>query len=52
MKLLTYKFLLAIFYLLSTVISYSAEQPNFKNLIVYSEVKKLKILSLKTILMK
>ena len=42
MKLLTHKFLLVIFYLLSTVISYSTEQPNFKNLIVYSEAKKLK----------
>ena len=42
MKLLTHKFLLVIFYLLSTVISYSTEQPNFKNLIVHSETKKLK----------
>ena len=47
MKLLTHKFLLVIFYLLSTVISYSAEQPNFKNLIVYSEVKKLKNIEFK-----
>ena len=47
MKLLTHKFLLVIFYLLSTVISYSAEQPNFKNLIVYSETKKLKNIEFK-----
>ena len=47
MKLLTHKFLLVIFYLLSTVISYSAEQPNFKNLIVYSEAKKLKNIEFK-----
>ena len=47
MKLLTYKFLLVIFYLLSTVISYSTEQPNFKNLIVYSEAKKLKNIEFK-----
>ena len=47
MKLLTHKFLLVIFYLLSTVISYSTEQPNFKNLIVYSEVKKLKNIEFK-----
>ena len=33
------KFLLVIFYLLSTVISYSTEQPNFKNL---NELQKLK----------
>ena len=48
MKLLTHKFLLVIFYLLSTVISYSTEQPNFKNLLVYSEVKKLETKSEKT----
>ncbi len=47
MKLLTYKFLLVIFYLLSTVISYSTEQPNFKNLIVYNEAKKLKNIEFK-----
>jgi thiol-disulfide isomerase/thioredoxin len=47
MKLLTHKFLLVIFYLLSTVISYSAEQTNFKNLIVYSEAKKLKNIEFK-----
>ena len=47
MKLLTHKFLLVIFYLLSTVISYSAEQPNFKNLIVYSQTKKLKNIEFK-----
>jgi len=47
MKLLTHKFLLVIFYLLSTVISYSAEQPDFKNLIVYSEAKKLKNIEFK-----
>ena len=47
MKLLTHKFLLVIFYLLSTVISCSAEQLNFKNLIVYSEVKKLKNIQFK-----
>ncbi len=47
MKLLTHKFLLVIFYLLSTVISYSAEQPNFKNLIVYSEAKELKNIEFK-----
>ena len=47
MKLLTYKFLLVIFYLLSTVISYSTEQPSFKNLIVYSEAKKLKNIEFK-----
>ena len=47
MKLLTYKFLLVIFYLLSTVISYSTEQPNIKNLIVYSEAKKLKNIEFK-----
>ena len=47
MKLLTHKFLLVIFYLLSTVISYSTEQPNFKNLIVYSEAKKLKNIEFK-----
>ncbi len=47
MKLLTHKFLLVIFYLLSTVISYSAEQPNFKNLIVYSEAKELKNIKFK-----
>ena len=47
MKLLTHKFLLVIFYLLSTVISYSNEQPNFKNLIVYSEAKKLKNIEFK-----
>ena len=47
MKLLTYKFLLVIFYLLSTVISCSAEQLNFKNLIVYSEAKKLKNIEFK-----
>ena len=47
MKLLTHKFLLVIFYLLSTVISYSTEQPNFKNLLVYSEVKKLENIEFK-----
>ena len=47
MKLLTHKFLLVIFYLLSTVISYSAEQPNFKNLIVYSKAKKTKNIEFK-----
>ena len=47
MKLLTHKFLLVIFYLLSTVISYSVEQPNFKNLIVYSEAKELKNIEFK-----
>ena len=47
MKLLTHKFLLVIFYLLSTVISYSTEQPNFKNLIVYNETKKLKNIEFK-----
>ena len=47
MKLLTHKFLLVIFYLLSTVISYSTEQPNFKNLIVYSEAKKLENIEFK-----
>ena len=47
MKLLTHKFLLVIFYLLSTVISYSADQPNFKNLIVYSEAKELKNIEFK-----
>ena len=47
MKLLTYKFLLVIFYLLSTVISYSTEQPDFKNLIVYNEAKKLKNIEFK-----
>ena len=47
MKLLTHKFLLVIFYLLSTVISCSAEQLNFKNLIVYSEAKKLKNIEFK-----
>ena len=47
MKLLTHKFLLVIFYLLSTAISYSTEQPNFKNLIVYSEAKKLKNIEFK-----
>ena len=47
MKLLTYKFLIVIFYLLSTAISYSTEQPNFKNLIVYSEAKKLKNIEFK-----
>jgi len=47
MKLLTHKFLLVIFYLLSTVISYSAEQPNFKNLIIYSEAKELKNIEFK-----
>ena len=47
MKLLTHKFLLVIFYLLSTVISYSAEQPKFKNLIVYNEAKKLKNIEFK-----
>ena len=47
MKLLTHKFLLVIFYLLSTVISYSTEQPDFKNLIVYSEAKKLKNIEFK-----
>ena len=47
MKLLTHKFLLVIFYLLSTVISYSTEQPNFKNLIVYNEAKKLKNIEFK-----
>jgi len=47
MKLLTHKFLLVIFYLLSTVISHSTEQPNFKNLIVYSEAKKLKNIEFK-----
>ena len=47
MKLLTHKFLLVIFYLLSTVISYSTEQPSFKNLIVYSEAKKLKNIEFK-----
>jgi len=47
MKLLTHKFLIVIFYLLSTAISYSTEQPNFKNLIVYSEAKKLKNIEFK-----
>jgi thiol-disulfide isomerase/thioredoxin len=47
MKLLTYKFLLFIFYLLSTVISYSAEQPNIKNLIIHSDNKKLKNIEFK-----
>ena len=47
MKLLTHKFLLVIFYLLSTVISYSTEQPNFKNLLVYNEVKKLENIEFK-----
>jgi len=47
MKLLTHKFLLVIFYLLSTVISYSIEQPSFKNLIVYTEAKKLKNIEFK-----
>ena len=47
MKLLTHKFLLVIFYLLSTVISYSTEQPDFKNLIVDSEAKKLKNIEFK-----
>ena len=47
MKLLTHKFLLVIFYLLSTVISYSTEQTSFKNLIVYSETKKLKNIEFK-----
>ena len=47
MKLLTYKFLLFIFYLLSTVISYSTEQPNIKNLIVHSDGKKLKNIEFK-----
>ena len=47
MKLLTYKFLLVIFYLLSTVISYSTEQPNIKNLIVHSDGKKLKNIEFK-----
>ena len=47
MKLLTHKFLIVIFYLLSTTISYSTEQPNFKNLIVYSEAKKLKNIEFK-----
>ena len=47
MKLLTHKFLLVIFYLLSTVISYSTEQPDFKNLIVYNEAKKLKNIEFK-----
>ena len=47
MKLLTHKFLLVIFYLLSTVICYSTEQPNFKNLIVYSEAKKLENIEFK-----
>ena len=47
MKLLTHKFLLVIFYLLSTVICYSTEQPNFKNLIVYNEAKKLENIEFK-----
>ena len=47
MKLLTHKFLLVIFYLLSTVISYSTEQPNFKNLIVYSKAKEQKNIEFK-----
>ena len=47
MKLLTYKFLLVIFYLLSTVISYSTEQPNIKNLIVHNESEKLKNIEFK-----
>ena len=47
MKLLTYKFLLVIIYLLSTVISYSTEQPNIKNLIVHNESKKLKNIEFK-----
>ena len=47
MKLLTHKFLLVIFYLLSTVISYSTEQPNIKNLIVHSDGKKLKNIEFK-----
>jgi len=47
MKLLTHKFLIVIFYLLSTAISYSTEQPNFKNLIVYNEAKKLKNIEFK-----
>ena len=47
MKLLTHKFLLVIFYLLSTVISYSTEKPNFKNLIIHSEAKKLKKIEFK-----
>ena len=47
MKLLTHKFLLVIFYFLLTVISNSAEQPNFKNLIIYSEAKELKNIEFK-----
>ena len=42
MKLLTYKLLIIIIYLLSTVISYSIEKPNIINLIVYSDNKKIK----------
>ena len=47
MKLLTYKFFLVIIYLLSTVISYSAEQSGIKNLIVYTDNKKLKNIEFK-----
>ena len=47
MKLLTYKFFLVIFYLLSTVISYSSDRPDVKNLVVYSEGKKIKNIEFK-----
>jgi len=42
MKLLTLKFLLFIIYLLSTVISYAADKPNIRNLVVHKKNIKLK----------
>jgi len=47
MKLLTYKLLIVIIYLLSTVISYSIEKPNIINLIVHSNNKKIKNIDFK-----
>ncbi len=41
MKLLTYKFLLILIYLLSTAFS-SADTTNIKNLVIHNETKKLK----------
>jgi len=49
MKLLTYKFLIVIIYLLSTVISYSNEEHNIKNLIIYSDSKKVENIQFKNV---
>ncbi len=40
MKLLSYKFLIVLIYLLSTVISFS-DEPNIKNLVIHKQNKKL-----------